>query len=64
MYPGKCDMLTNSLSELTAKLVPVLCRSKDNEARKLQRTMCETSNTGNLSFVCYIDRTLYGFRVI
>jgi hypothetical protein len=31
MYPGKENMLASTWPEMLAKIVPVMCRSKDKE---------------------------------
>jgi hypothetical protein len=46
MYPGKENMLASTWPEMSAKIVPVMCRSKDKEAERLQSIMCHTSNAG------------------
>lgn len=50
MHASKLDNMTSVWPGLSAKMTPLLCRSKDKEAKALQRVMCSSSHEGN--YVC------------
>lgn len=45
MLRDKADRMTTVRPDLTSKLLPLICRTKDNEARKLQQIMCGTKQS-------------------
>lgn len=50
MYPGKADCMTNVWPDLSSKMIPAACRSKDKEAVRLQRLMCSSNSPGVCHF--------------
>jgi hypothetical protein len=48
MHPGKSDSMMKVWPDLTTQIMPLLCRSKDKEAKVLQRVMCSASSSGDI----------------
>ena len=58
LHPGKEDRMSTIWPNLSSKMMPLMCRSKDKEAKRIQAVMCGSTDNAREFYYWLLPETV------